>query len=489
MNAKLGDFSEICKLGSVKFSVAEGIFSLFGQFKLSSTLRSLKMTKQCGHSASEVIMALCMFKVLGETISSMFSAKFRNLLSVGKNCFYRMLTRSDMDWRRLLAVMTVRFLAILRKRGVRFGSGTSCFILDDTTLEKTTTKAEFVSRVYDHVFSKHVLGFKLQLLCVSDGVTTIPVDFSIHREKGRKGTYGLTAKERKNQEKKKRSATSPEAERASEVDGNKIDVAIKMIKRTWKSGVHPLYVLADSWYLSEKILRATIELGGGALHYLGLGKMNKTRYKVNGRMYNANTLVTNNERLHSHDCRKYHCRYIALNGEYADTGIPVRIFLIRYGHNKNWNIMITTDLRISFVKAFETYQIRWSIEVLIKDCRQHLGLGRCQSNDFDALVADTTITLMTYQVAALQLRFSEYETMGEIFSSMEGELLKLSLWNVILDCLTRILAKFAELCNWDMEDMMLRIASDNETSSEILFLVKALEEYRKSQMTDIQVAC
>lgn len=72
---------------------------------------------------------------------------------------------------------------------------------------------------------------------------------------------------------------------------------------------------------------------------------------------------------------------------------------------------------------------------------------------------------------------------------MEGELLKLSLWNVILDCLTRILIKFAELCNWDMEDMMLRIASDNETSSEILFLVKALEEYRKSQTTDIQKAC
>ena len=202
MIAKLGDFSEICKLGSVKFSVAEGIFSLFGQFKLSSTLRSLNMTKQCGHSASEVIMALCMFKVLGETISSMFSAKFRNLLSVGKNCFFRMLTRGGMDWRRLLAVMTVRFLAILRKRGVKFGSGTSCFILDNTTLEKTTTKAEFVSRVYDHVFSKHVLGFKLQLLCVSDGVTTIPVDFSIHREKGGKGTYGLTAKERKSRKRK-----------------------------------------------------------------------------------------------------------------------------------------------------------------------------------------------------------------------------------------------------------------------------------------------
>ena len=47
------DFSEICKLGSVKFSVAEVIFSLFGLFKLQLTLRSLKMTKQCGHSLGD----------------------------------------------------------------------------------------------------------------------------------------------------------------------------------------------------------------------------------------------------------------------------------------------------------------------------------------------------------------------------------------------------------------------------------------------------
>ena len=62
--------------------------------------------------------------------------------------------------------------------------------------------------------------------------------------------------------------------RASEVDESKTDVAVKMMRRAWKSGIRPLYVLADSWYLSEKILRSTIELGKGELHYLGLGKMN-----------------------------------------------------------------------------------------------------------------------------------------------------------------------------------------------------------------------
>ena len=42
---------------------------------------------------------------------------------------------------------------------------------------------------------------------------------------------------------------------------------------------------------------------------------------------------------------------------------------------------------MSFTRAFETYQVRWGIEVLIKDCRRNLGFGKCQSNDFDAQVA------------------------------------------------------------------------------------------------------
>ena len=69
MIAKLGDFSEISKLTNVKNHIGRDIFHLFGLFRLSQTLRRLGMVKQCGHSASEVIQAMCMFKVLGETIA------------------------------------------------------------------------------------------------------------------------------------------------------------------------------------------------------------------------------------------------------------------------------------------------------------------------------------------------------------------------------------------------------------------------------------
>ena len=480
MIAKLGNFSELSKLVGVKSRIGDDIFSLFGKFRLSQTLRRLDMEKQCGYSASELIQALCLFKVLGETIGSMWHHKFYNLLQVGKNSFYRMLSRSAMDWRRLLSCMAIHFLGILRSRKVDFYKGITCFILDDTTAEKTTKKGERVSRVFDHVVCKCVLGYKVQILCVSDGITTIPVDFSIHREKGEKGDCGLTPSERRKQFRKRRDAASPAAARLKEVDRNKQDVALEMIARAWKMRIRPSYVLADSWYLSEKVLHGVQEIGKGALHYLGMAKMGGTKYKVEGRLLDAATLIAKYERTRHHECRKYHCLYITLNGEYSKSGIPVRIFLVKYGHNRTWNILVTTDMKMAFVKAFETYQMRWGIEVLIKDCRQNLGFCRCQSNDFDAQVADATIVFLTYIVAALDLRFSEYETMGQLFDSMAQELTKMTLWNTILECIEKILGNLMERCGINVDDAIAGILRDDEAAKEIVYMAKAMEEYRKT---------
>lgn len=206
--------------------------------------------------------------------------------------------------------------------------------------------------------------------------------------------------------------------------------------------------------------------------------MDGTTYKVHGHRHNAADLIALYEREFSHDSRKYHCHYIALNGEYAKSGIKVRIFLIKYGRNRSWNILVTTDTAMSFTKAFETYQMRWAIEVLIKDCRQNLGFGKCQSNDFDSQLADVTITLMTYQIAALDLRFSQYETMGQLFKGMSAELSKLTLWNTLLECMERILEAIAEACGWDMDTVLRSIATNEEATREMIFLASALQQYR-----------
>lgn len=90
----------------------------------------------------------------------------------------------------------------------------------------------------------------------------------------------------------------------------------------------------------------------------------------------------------------------------------VRIILIRYGHSKRWNALLTSGLSLPFVKAFKIYQIRWNIEILNKETKQYLELWGYQEHNFDGQIADRTIYVITYIILVLEKRFAEYETMG-----------------------------------------------------------------------------
>ena len=99
--------------------------------------------------------------------------------------------------------------------------------------------------------------------------------------------------------------------------------------------------------------------------------------------------------------------------------------------------MAATDLSLSYIKAMEIYSLRWGIEVLFKECKQHLNLGKTQSNDFDAQIAGTTISFMIYTMLAFHKRMHAYETMGSLFDHLKDQLLENTiaerLWFVFLE--------------------------------------------------------
>jgi IS4 transposase len=91
--------------------------------------------------------------------------------------------------------------------------------------------------------------------------------------------------------------------------------------------------------------------------------------------------------------RRFKSKYIKVDALYK--GTPVRLFYVRYKGAGTWKLLLTTDLSLSFTKAMELYQIRWTIEVLFKECKQYLRLGQGQNTDFDGQIADITITLLS----------------------------------------------------------------------------------------------
>ena len=68
MEAKIEKISELSKLLSVKTRMSDDLFHLFGKFGIGHLLSRLSLEKQEGVSVSELILSLCLFRIVGESI-------------------------------------------------------------------------------------------------------------------------------------------------------------------------------------------------------------------------------------------------------------------------------------------------------------------------------------------------------------------------------------------------------------------------------------
>ena len=168
----------------------------------------------------------------------------------------RLLARSEMNWRILQLSMARRFQSIVRKENAEETEAPKCYIVNDTTVAKTGLHFEGLSRVFDHVLSKCILGYKLLLLAFFDRCSTYAVDLSMHREAGKKGGFSLSKKERSMQFHKERSESNPDYERFKELDAKKND---------------------NTWFVKPPLVCAIRKIAGGAIHVVGRLAMGKDK--------------------------------------------------------------------------------------------------------------------------------------------------------------------------------------------------------------------
>ena len=99
MEAKIEKISELSKLLSIKTRMSDDLFHLFGKFGIGHLLSRLLLEKQDGVSASELILSLCLSRIVGESIHRickpfsyvpMFFLARRTCLSVivSSNCLF-----------------------------------------------------------------------------------------------------------------------------------------------------------------------------------------------------------------------------------------------------------------------------------------------------------------------------------------------------------------------------------------------------------------
>ncbi len=78
---------------------------------------------------------------------------------------------------------------------------------------------------------------------------------------------------------------------------------------------------------------------------------------------------------------------------------------------------------------------------------------------------------------ALEKRFTEYQTMDELFSDMEDDLMALTLWKRVLTCIKRILRILGEVLGMTPQHLMATISGNDKAMSKILVMAEALEKW------------
>ncbi len=444
------------------------ILSSLKCFSFSSLCKSLNPVKMKGYSFECIFSILISLPFVGlSNINRLTTSALYSHMQAKKDVFYRFKNNTDICWRMILWLFAVKF----RKRveqDTGLQTGPRCLVIDDSVLEKTGKYIEKVSRLWDHVGNRYVLGVKLLLMGYWDGVSFYPLDFSLHREKGKNNQkpYGLSKLDyRKQYRKKTRKKGTHSWDRATEVDSKKTDSAIKMVRRAISQGFKVDYLLMDSWFTSEAFIDLVKKVRNQTVHLIGMYSKCKTRFGFSGGTYTyrqINNLLGKPKR-----CRKLRLYYKEATVDYK--GTQVKLFFSRQGKRGKWKVFLTTDIQLGFMKMIQIYQIRWTIEVFFKEAKQLLGLGKCQSNDFDAQIADTTITMIQHMLLTLQYRFEHYESKGALFDQIQDGVfrhrLNERLWWLFVDLLNIIDALFDSAV--DENDIIERIFAD-ERAYELL---------------------
>jgi hypothetical protein len=245
-------------------------------------------------------------------------------------------------------------IALQQLKGLYRKGETIYLILDDTQTLKRAKKMEAVGKLYHHAEKRYVTGHTILKACLYYRGVTIPWGSWLYVKKQDAANLGVSF------------ATLTELA-ARAVDSLSDAVSV------------PVTVMFDSFYLCANVVKAVESKGW---HYIGVAKSNR-RLMVEGSSkgghrlssYATNVLRRSGKWVSIAGLKKTHGYRIAERiGTMKKLGDVKVVFSRRKGDGAQI-ALVTNDRTRSAKRVVGDYLRRWSIEMLIKDEKQHLGLG------------------------------------------------------------------------------------------------------------------
>jgi SRSO17 transposase len=267
------------------------------------------------------------------------------------------LWRSVWDESWVLREVALDTLKRLRRKGEPL-----YLILDDTQTLKRAKKMEAVGKLYHHATGKYGMGHTILKACLYYRGVTIPWGCWLYIKK--EHAAGLKRPFLKLTE-----------------------LAARAVRQANLPDGMEVIVLFDAYYLCPTVVKAVAARGW---HYIGVGKSNR-RFQVNGQShrlsrYGSNVLRRSGEWLKIAGLKgKRVYRLAERIGHLKKLG-EVKVVFSRRRGDDSIIALVTDDLERPARRVVADYLRRWSIELLIKDEKQHLGLGAYRVKRYRAVV-------------------------------------------------------------------------------------------------------
>lgn len=355
-----------------------------------------------------------------------------------KDTVYRFLNQSTFNWRRFLLSLVASVIGKVSK--LTRHDRPKVLILDDSSYDRNRSKhVELLARCFDHASQKmrFYKGFRMLTLGWSDGATFLPVDFSLlSSKKSQINGISENIDKRSSGYKRRKEAlqTAPE-----QIPG--------MIARAMNSGIDASYVLMDSWFTQQPLIKEITEQG---LDVIGMVKKLKQRYFVDGKRVSLDELYRLAKPTSG---KKGILRSIHTT---QANGVPIKVVFVRNRNKKSdWLAILSTDCTLSDQEIIRIYGMRWDIEVFFKTTKSLLKLQKeFQSRSYDALISHTTIVFARYIVLSWQNRCSvDDRTLGGMFYELCDEIDDLD-WAVALQQLVEILEDTLDKSNKKIQQLI-----------------------------------
>ena len=295
-------------------------FHALKELQIAKLLRRANITKICGVSAYEVFQFLLLLVFQGKNLFRFLNSKHKEQ-AVSKNTYYRCLNEVSYNWSRFLMLLAVKVTSAFDR--LTRPERVNVLILDDSVIKRNRSKKmELLARVYDHVEHKFQKGFTLLTLGWSDGYSFVPTGFNLLSSASESNRYNAVSDSIDHR------TNGYKVRKASMM--HKTDVAVQLIRNVLTAGIKADYVLMDTWFTTEPMLKEILDTG---IHAIGMVKQLQQRYTYNGRQY---TLPGLKKFVDFSGARNIFGSLVVT----TKTGIPVKIVFVR-NRNKKVNVSIS----------------------------------------------------------------------------------------------------------------------------------------------------